>query len=391
MEVTVKVGGVEKVIREIDVKTWDLFFGNFAQENQMLLQIMKQRKEESDAKSTKKINDKWKKQFLKQITSPNGTICTYEETTGIDHKKTCIFDPEKQRIYPPLECTYEEFKKSTENFTIAIVRMQKNQKKFNMGFEQFFETKSEILETIKPHQKIFFKNTGSSPVQKNNHSVKHTRTSPYYFILENELNKNYEIYGTTDNGKNKVNINENDLEEILNDTNIKLLSNGKILMHKKKKIEVSFKKTLMSVGKSDDIKLYVENDDELQQKYHDLNFGSIIYKKKDDKYFKVVNIGYELGFTYDMFKSFTMSMLDFDTLELKNSAEDNSMYIVNDTKLQEFLQTEIRENKLEKNKLKKFMYNLQYLYPNDDNVHTFEYAANERMNQFYRFFENESN
>lgn len=389
MEVTVKVGGVEKVIREIDVKTWDLFFGNFAQENQMLLNIMKQRKEESDAKNTKKLNDNWKKQFLRQITSPNGTICTYEETTGINHKKTCIFDSEKRRIYPPLECTYNELRSSTENFTIAFVKMEKNQKKFNMGFEQFFESKEEILTKIKPHQKIFFKNTGSSIKQIGDHTVKHTRTNPYYFMKT--TTDNYEIYGTTDDGRSKVVIQKKVLKAILNTNDIKLLSNGKILIHKNKKIEVSFKKTLMRVSKSDDIKLYVENDKELQQKYHDLNFGSIVCNKQDNTYSKVVNIGYELGFTYDMFKPFTMSMLDLDTLEVKNSTKDNSLYIVNDSALKEFLQSETGLKELEKEKLKKLMYNLQYLYPDGSNVHTLLNAKSERKKQFDVIFYDESN
>ena len=120
----------EERVEESNKDQWNRYFGQFAQENQSLLDIMKQRynehKKKKDLVKGVGVNtSSFKPEKIKdQISSRNGTtlLIDIKDSSDSQLSQVCFYDTEKQRIYPPLNMSYEKFK-IADPLYIAVLNM----------------------------------------------------------------------------------------------------------------------------------------------------------------------------------------------------------------------------------------------------------------------------
>lgn len=233
--VVIKVGDDTKHVRRTDEREWEIYFGKFAQENKLMLELYEQRKKESDKRKemaktqTTSANDK----ILKQIHSPNDTVLTFRNKPTNFKGQICYFDAEKKRVHPPK----------------------------NMRFQDFVNN-----------------------------------TTDDFFLANLELDANDAIEDATT-----------------------------LLRHGNSFVQVSCRKEAMRVTKPSNVHHSVADDDELGANLSGFEFDHVVHVKNNNKYYRVVNQGYSIGFRKEHMMPYNRRLLKLN-MRLENVLQQRSEY-----------------------------------------------------------------
>ena len=204
--VTIIDNGVQKIVTKDD-KEWEYYFGPFSKENQLKLQLARQRMKENNEKMIKMENKSTDDSLLKTIQTgksvdlimPDGTTVVLKDPISVNDNNAIFYDYESKRIYPPTVESYEIAKNKV--YKLIFIPSLKDFKDFNtlkniipkcliaenikFGDEQIFGFKSNMY-TPFPRKKL-----GIDLNFKNLSKNKDVSSELYYVTLED-----YEVLNT---------------------------------------------------------------------------------------------------------------------------------------------------------------------------------------------------